>query len=66
MTNVPELRSNQEEADSRIIMHAVEAARRGAETIVVSSPDTDVLVLLLDHRMQIQADRIFFSHRADR
>lgn len=41
-------------------MHAVEVARRGAETVVVSSPDTDVLVLLLHHRTQIQAGRIYF------
>ena len=60
VTNVPALRSNQEETDTRIIMHTVESARKGAETIVVSSPDTDVLILLLHHRIQIGADRIFF------
>ena len=60
VTNVPALWSNQAEADARIIMHAVEADRKGAETIVVSSLDTDVLVLLLHHRTQIRAYRIFF------
>ena len=34
----------------------LKAARKGAETIVVSSPDTDVLVLLLQHRGQMEAD----------
>ncbi|MCG7875887.1 MAG: hypothetical protein N0C90_06120 [Candidatus Thiodiazotropha endolucinida] len=60
VSDLPDLRSNQEEADTRIIMHAVEAARKGAETIVVSSPDTDVLVLLLHHRTQIEAECIYF------
>ncbi len=45
--DVPQLQSNQEEADGRLILHAVAAADAGAECIVVCSPDTDVLVMLI-------------------
>ena len=57
---VPSLRSNMEEADGRIILHAVVAADNGADTIIVSSPDTDVCVMLVHHRQAIAAERIFF------
>lgn len=53
---VPDLRSNQEEADTRIILHAI---TRNAVNIVVSSPDTDVLVLLLHHRPAISSPKIY-------
>ena len=46
---VQSLFSNHEEADTRIILHAVAAAEDGAETLVVESSDKDVLVLLLNH-----------------
>ena len=36
-----------EEADTRMIFHASAAARSGFERVVVNSPDTDVLVLLV-------------------
>ena len=55
------LSSNHEEADTRIILHAIHAADNGATTIVVRSPDTDVLVLLLHHRPAIHDRRIFFQ-----
>ena len=47
---VCELKCNQEEADTRMALHASVAANQGAKRIVVKSPDTDVLVLLLRHR----------------
>ena len=37
VTDVPSLQSNQEEADTRIILHAVAAANSGANNIVVLS-----------------------------
>jgi hypothetical protein len=55
----PLLASNQEEADTRLILHATYAANNGADTIVVCSPDTDVLVLLTYHRSTINAAKIF-------
>ena len=56
----PDLISNQEEADTRLILHGIAAADEGANIIVVRSPDTDVLVLLLHHRPAIHAEEIYF------
>ncbi|MGH0129553.1 UNVERIFIED_CONTAM: hypothetical protein FKN15_014669 [Acipenser sinensis] len=53
-----ELDSNQEEADT-IILHVITAAEAGADIIVVCSPDTDVLVLLLHHCPSIKAKEIY-------
>jgi len=39
------LKSNHEEGDTRMYVHARVAAENGADHIVISSPDTDVLVL---------------------
>ena len=55
-----ELRSNQEEADTRIIIHSIVAADSGAKTIIVCSPDIDIFVLLLHHRTNIKAEEIYF------
>ncbi|KAK3741562.1 hypothetical protein QZH41_002944 [Actinostola sp. cb2023] len=44
---VPELFSSQEEADTRLLLHAVHAAQAGYETVIVNSEDTDVFILLL-------------------
>lgn len=41
-------------------MLAQVAAENGADHIVISSPDTDVLVLLLHHRPAISASEVFF------
>ena len=57
---VDSLSSNQEEADTRIVLHSAAAAENGAQTVVVHSPDTDVLVLLVHHRPAIKAKEIFF------
>lgn len=59
-TEYEPLRSNQEEADGRIILHAFDSSPNGAQTIFVKSPDTDVLVLLLHHKPEINAERIYF------
>lgn len=45
--NLRHLRSWQEEADTRMLLHAVDATARGASSITIQSPDTDVLVLAL-------------------
>lgn len=59
VTDIRELHSNQEEADTRMILHAIYAANNGTTNIVVNSPDTDVLVLLVHHRPVIKAQQIF-------
>ena len=55
------MQCSQEEADTRIVLHASIVANKGAKRIVVKSPDTNVLVLLLHHRLKIVANEIFFS-----
>ncbi len=57
---VASLKSNHEEADTRMLLHAAYAADNGANCIVINSPDTDVLVLLLHHRPNIHCGQIFF------
>ena len=59
-SEVEQLKSDQEEADTRMIFHAVFASSCGLKTIVVRSPDTDVLVLLLHHRPSIKATKLYF------
>ena len=43
-----ELTSNQEEADTHLLLHAKHAAQEGYEAVAVISEDTDVFVLLLN------------------
>ena len=43
--NVDHLKGNQEEADTKILLHAVDAVSRGAVQMDIYSVDTDVLVL---------------------
>ena len=42
---VPELCSSQEEADTRIFLHAAHAAREGYGAVVIASEDSDVTIL---------------------
>ena len=44
---VPELKSNQEEADTCMLLHARQAMMSGP--VVIHSDDTDILILLLSH-----------------
>lgn len=41
------IQSNQEEADTKLILHAVDATKDGATEIEIHSPDTDVFILSL-------------------
>ena len=43
--SVEHLASTQEEADTRMFLHAIDATKRGATSLSIHSPDTDVLVL---------------------
>lgn len=45
--NVKNLESNHEEADTRLILHAVDAKDRGYERTIIICKDTDVLFLLV-------------------
>lgn len=52
-----ELRSDHEEADTRMIFHAWHAKDR----IVIQSPDTDVAALAIHAFQMIQCDEIWFK-----
>ena len=62
-TDIQELRSTQEEADTRIILHCLYAAQhhfdKSSGSIVVRSPDTDVFVLLVYYSPRIHAEIVF-------
>ena len=51
--DIRELASDHEEADTRIVLHARDAAARGYKQVNILCRDTDVLVLLLAHREQL-------------
>ena len=53
-----QLSSTQEEADTRIILHAISCEQK---CIVVSSRDTDVLVLLLSHFDRINCKELWMK-----
>lgn len=48
-----ELSSNHEEADTRLILHAMNAYREGYARLVVKCRDTDVFLLLIHHLVQL-------------
>ena len=48
-TEVPELNSNHEEADTKMLLHAKHAAENGESTIIIVSPDTDDVAILACH-----------------
>ena len=52
---VPELFSNHEEADTRLILHAQHAALAGITQVIVKSPDTDVAVIATRLCIQLYA-----------
>ena len=51
--DIRELASDHEEADTRIVLHARDAAARGYKQVNILCRDTDVLVLPLAHREQL-------------
>ena len=59
--DVQHLRSSQEEADTRIILHSLDAVRRGATKLYIQSPDTDVLVLMIRRYHQLCKDTYFIT-----
>ena len=50
---VQELTSSQEEADTRLLLHAKHAAESGMEAVVVTAEDTDVMVICLGFSSKI-------------
>ncbi|KAJ8401582.1 hypothetical protein AAFF_G00378990 [Aldrovandia affinis] len=59
--DVQHLRSLQEEADTHIILHSLDAVRRGATKLCIESPDTDVFVLAIRRYHQLCKDTYFIT-----
>ena len=56
-----ELCSNQEEADTRLLLHAYHASQSSADRdVVIKSPDTDVAILCIKHSCSIKS-KLFFA-----
>lgn len=53
------LKSTQEEADTKIILHAINAKVRGADTLLVFANDTDILVLLVRRYARLPENTFF-------
>jgi len=56
---VPSLKSDQEEADTRLLLHAKNAVQDGVR-IITQSPDTDVLVLCTSLFQEIGCEELWF------
>ena len=52
---VPDLQCQQEEADGRLLLHAVHAAREGYQSVVICAEDTDVFIMCLAFHDKIGA-----------
>ena len=53
------LRCTQEEADTRMLLHAAHAAGHAIFSVVIRSPDSDVAVIVLSVSHQIDTQLIF-------
>ena len=51
---LPEIYSNQEETDTRVVVYLHHAAAMGYKDAVVRTPDTDIFVILLHHAHTIK------------
>ena len=59
------LKSDQEEADTKIVFHALDAAANGATEIRIHSPDTDVFVLALRRYPDLCQNTVFVTGKGD-
>ena len=50
---VSELQSTQEEADTRLLLHALHAANSGSKAVIIIDQDTDVMILSLAFNKEI-------------
>ena len=60
------LESSQEEADTKLLLHAIDATTSGATSIDVISPDTDVFVLALRRFPELCQNTSFVTGRGQR
>ena len=55
------LKSDQEEADTKIVLHALDATANGATEIRIHSPDTDVYILSLRRYLDFCQNTLFVT-----
>lgn len=60
-TIVPELKSDHEEADTRLLLHAKHASENGYRAVAIKSPDTDVFVMMAAMQSRITGDLFFLT-----
>ena len=58
---IPGLRSNQEETDSRVVLYLLYAKEQGYQQAVVHSPDSDIFFILLHYAKQLRPLTIYFD-----
>ena len=51
--------SNQEEADTRLLLHVFHACKKGFEKVSIITADTDVVVIALYHYSDLQIDELW-------
>ena len=61
--DIGHLQSNQEEADTKMILHARDATTNGATQLQIHSPDTDVFVLALRRYPELCENTLFVTGR---
>ena len=59
------LQSNQEEADTKIILHALDATTDGVTELHIHSQDTDVLVLAIRRYPELCVNTSFVKGRGE-
>ena len=64
--DVAHLESNHEEADTKLLLHAVDATTSGATSIRIISPDTDVFVLALRRFPEMCENTSFVTGKGQR
>ena len=58
---IPGLRSNQEETDSRVVLYLLYAKQHGYKQAVVHSPDSDIFFILLHYAQKLRPLIILFD-----
>ena len=61
--DVGHLQSNQDEADTKMTLHALDATTNGATQLQIHSPDTDVSVLALRRYPELCENTLFVTRR---
>ena len=56
--NVNHLQSDQEEADTKMLLHALDAAVKGVTELRIHSPDTDILILPVRRDLDLCEDMV--------